>query len=260
MKKAVLVTLCLMLLCSIGLLINVGTTMAGNPDYTRIEYPTIVEPTVDGKWTSPDEWMDAPWTISENVTFTSTYSSLSFNPITVTTNFVIEISSDNTNDTGDYWQMCMDGNNDGGSAPQTGDYKIEVVGHTNLTVYEGNGTGWTEITPQEGELSFAESISASSLNTTPHWIAEFTILKTAGNIALAEIWGLRLAVFDANNTAAGVWPPDSDPDVPDEWGVNNYTQTPIPEGLTIGVMVLLTSVSVLIGSPYLRNRSRKRKK
>jgi len=256
MKKIIVITFCILMLCSLLLLINVGTTLASEPGYTRLDYLTVVEPTIDGVWTTDDEWTDGDVTmIGENVTFRSTWTMFSMD--VVSTNFVIEILNDDTNDTGDYWQMCIDGSVDGGSAPQAGDYLIEIVGHTNLTVYEGDGTGWTEVTPESGELFFANSISASPTSSTPHWIAEFTILKTSGNIILSEIFGLRVAVYDESNSEAGVqaWPP-TDQDVPDGWGINNYTMDQIPEGLSFGVLVLLSSVAVIATILVFRKRSR----
>jgi len=256
MKRALFVAFSIVMLCSLLVLINVGTTLASEPGYTRIDYSTVVEPTIDGIWTSSDEWTDGDVTmIGENVAFRSTWTMFSMD--TVTTNFVVEILDDDTNDTGDYWQMCIDGSVDGGSAPQSGDYMIEIVGHTTLTVYEGTGTGWTEVTPAAGELFFAESISASPMSSTPHWVAEFTILKTAGNIILSEIFGLRVAVYDESNSAAGVqaWPP-TDQDVPNGWGVQNYTMDQIPEGLSFGVLVLLSSVAVIATILVFRKRSR----
>lgn len=225
----------LLIVCSL-LLVTVGIVLASEPGYTRIEYPTVVEPTFDGAWTSSDEWTDGePTEMSTNVVFRSTFSLLSYDPITVTTNFVVEILDDNTDDAGDYWQIVIDGNLDGGTAPQSDDFRIDVVGHTTTTVYQGDGSGWVEITPAEDDFVFADSISASPTSSTPHWIAEFSILKTQGVVLMAETWGLRLAVYDDSNSAAGVqaWPP-TDRDVPNGWGINDYTQdsysgTPEPE-------------------------------
>ena len=257
MKRALSVAFSILMLYSLLLLITVGTIKAANPDYTRLEYPTLVEPTVDGMWTSDDEWTDGNVTmIGENVAFRSTWSQEVW--LNVTSQFIIEILNDNTNDTGDYWQICIDGTLDGGNTPMTDDFRIDVVGHTNLTVYQGNVLSWTEVTPEAGELSFAESISASPTSSTPHWIAEFTIDKTAGVILTSgAAHGLRVAVYDESNSAAGVqaWPPLSDRDVPNQWGYNYYSEDPIPEGLSFGVMVLLSSVSVLIASHYFRKRS-----
>ncbi|MEM0314388.1 MAG: hypothetical protein QXQ41_07570, partial [Candidatus Bathyarchaeia archaeon] len=49
-------------LCISIILINAGITRAGNPDYSIIEYIVINTATVDGKWTSNDEWTDTPAT------------------------------------------------------------------------------------------------------------------------------------------------------------------------------------------------------
>ncbi len=257
MKRSVSVAFSTLILCGLLLLITVGTIKAIDPSYTRTEWPVITEPNVDGQWTPDNEWTDTEATQIDgdlNVTFRSTWSQVVF----VTTQFLIEIFNDNTNDTGDYWQICIDGNTNGGSAPQTDDFMIEVVGHTNLTVYQGTGTGWTPVTPDAGELFWANTISASPTSSTPHWIVEFTIWKGGGVILMGPQWGIRVAVYDESNSAAGVqaWPPPSDPDVPEGWGLNDYSTTPIPESLTFAVMVILLSVSVLIIPHYFRKWSR----
>jgi hypothetical protein len=240
------------------LLVSVGAIKCARAQAAdRLDWPTVLEPTIDGTWTSEDEWTDGEETmIGENVVFRSTWSMLSMDPITVTTNFVVEILDDDTDDADDYWEICIDGTVDGGSAPQSGDFKIKVVGHTDLTVYEGDGTGWGEVTPEEDELVTAESISDSPTDSTPHWIIEFTILKTAGTVLMDPAWVFRLAVYDESNSEAGVraWPEGSDVDVPDEWGVQNYSSDPIPEGLSFGVLVLLSSAAVIAATVVLRKR------
>jgi hypothetical protein len=63
-------------------------------------------------------------------------------------------------------------------------------------------------------------------------------------------------VYDASNDTAGVqsWPLDSSPDVPDEWGLEIGTTSNIPEALTIGVVILLSSVAVAASFYFLRKR------
>ncbi len=256
MKRASFVAFSILMLCSLLLLITVGTTKAGNPDYTRIEWPNTITKTLDGKWTTDDEWTDTSFTmINENVTFASTWVWEE----DVMTRHIIEILNDNTNDTGDYWQIIADGDNDlNDTAPQEDDFRIELVGHTNLTVYQGNGTGWTQVTPEAGEITFVNSISASPTSSTPHWIAEFMDAKHTGVVQVSIVWGLRVAVYDESNSAAGVqaWPPDSERDVPNSYGVNNYSPDPIPEGLSFGAVVLLSSVAVIVATVSFRKRSK----
>jgi len=244
------------MLCSLLLLITAGTTMAGNPDYSIIEYTGGITPaTVDGVWTTEDEWNDALTVpISDNVTFWY------YAEITIySCEFLVEIFNDDTNDTGDYWQFCFDDSNGGGTAPASGDYRVDIVGHTDVVIYTGDGESWVQTTntPSDIGLTWANSISASPIDSTPHWILEFTFIKTVALIPNAPPTGLRVAVYDASNSAAGVqdWAPSSDVNVPDEWGlISGYSPDPIPEGLTIGVMVLLSSVSVLVGYHYLLKR------
>ncbi|MCW4034847.1 MAG: hypothetical protein NWF03_05735 [Candidatus Bathyarchaeota archaeon] len=247
----------LFVLCSLILLVPITTIQASEPGYERVEYAVVVEPTIDGAWTSEDEWTDGEQTnISADIFFRSTFSYTGL----VYTQFIIEILNDDTNDAGDYWQICFDGSLDGGTAPMAGDYRIEIVGHTDLTVYEGDGSGWVEVTPDAGEITWADSISDSPASSTLHWILEITIEKTSGVVLLSEIPGLRVAVYDESNSEAGVlaWPP-TEQDVPDTWGINNYTMDAIPEGLTFAVMGALSSVSLIVGSKYLRKHSKKRK-
>jgi hypothetical protein len=242
------------------LLLSVGAINCVHAqDYIRTDWTTVVEPTIDGTWTSEDEWTDGEETmIDENAVFRSTWTMLSMDPIAVTTNFLVEVLDDDTADAGDYWEMCIDGYSEGGSAPQTGDFKILVTGHTDMTVYEGDGSDWIEITAEEDEFIWAESISESPTSSTPHRIIEFTLVKTGGNILTDAEWNFRLAVYDESNSEAGVraWPPESSADVPSEWGHQGYSSETIPEGFSFGIMVMLSSVAVAVAVIGLRKRVR----
>jgi len=251
MKKIIATTFCIVMLCSL-LLITVGTTMAAEPGYERISYATQVEPTIDGMWTSEDEWTDGDVTwIGTDVAFRSTWDT---GDVT-TTRWIVEFFSDTTNDPEDYWQFCIDTDQWGGSSPAG--YKFEITGHTDLLWYVGmgDGTDWTEFSLDPSEIEWANSLSASPTNSTPHWILEFQIQKDSGAVRIDTLWNFLLAVYDASNPEAGVlaWPP-TDAYVPDTWGIENYTMDAIPEGLTFGVMVLLSSVSVLVGYKYFVKR------
>ena len=254
MKKIIATTFCSIMLCSLLVLITAGTTMAAEPGYERISYATQVYPTIDGMWTSEDEWTDGDITmIGTDVAFRSTWEYIDV----ATTRWIVEFFSDTTDDPGDYWQFCIDGDQSGGSSPQVGVHrKFEITGHTDLAWYMGDGTGgWTEVSLDASEIEWANSLSASPTDSTPHWILEFNIVKNTGTVQLGILWNFRLAVYDASNSEAGVlaWPP-TDADIPDTWGIENYSSEAIPEGLTFGVMVLLSSVSVLVGYKYFVKR------
>jgi len=248
MKKIIVTTFGILMLCSLMVLISVGTTMAAEPGYERISYATIVLPTIDGAWTSEDEWTDGDVTmIGEDVAFRSTWDMGDF----VYTRWVVEFFSDTTDDPGDFFQFCID-------ADQSGDagfgIKFEISGHTELVWYIG-GTGdggWTEM-EDALEIEWANSLSASPTNSTPHWILEFQIPKNTGQFEIGIVWNFHLEAYDASNPGFHAWPPTDSDDL-DRYGVENYSTEPIPEGLTFGVMVLLSSVSVLVGYHYFLKR------
>jgi hypothetical protein len=230
---------------------------AGNPAYSITEYPSINTATVDGRWTTPDEWTDTPVVLmSGNATGRFGYNIQDFTNLGL--EWIIEIFTDNTNDTGDYWQICLDDSNGGGSAPQTGDYMIEIVGHTTLRVYQGNGTGWSQVTPQPGEITWSNTIGTSPWNNTPHWILEVVdSSKVAGTVQVPNPppTGMRVAAYDANTRTLAAWAPNSSANVPDTWGViSTYSTEPIPEGFSLGFVVVLSSVAVAAGFYCLRKR------
>jgi hypothetical protein len=259
MKKA----FSILMLCSLLLITTVGTVIAGNPDYSITEHPSVAVATVDGKWTTDDEWTDTPVTdMSGNATGKFGYNIQDFTNLGL--EWVVEIFTDDTEDAEDYWQICFDDSNSGGSAPDSGDFMIEIVGHTTLTVYQGTGSGWSEVTPATGELSWSNTIDASPWNSTPHWILEVVdSSKTADTVQIPNMppTGMRIAAYDASTDTIAAWAPDSSADVPDTWGlIGGMSGDPIPENLTFVVMAFLSSVSLVVGSHYLQKRSKKREK
>ena len=255
MKKDLFAAFSMLMLCSLLLITTVGTVMAGNPEYSIMEYGSIGTTTVDGHWSEPVEWYDGPELDMEGVAL-CVYN-IDFG--TYGMQWCVEFFTDNTTDADDYWQICVDDSNTGGSAPQAGDFRIDIVGHANLIVYEGNGASWDEITPDEGEITWANMLDGSPRDTNPHWILEVVIIKTVRVAVNAPPTGMRVACYDASTETLAAWAPGSDRDVPDEWGlVDGFSMDPIPEGLTFGVMAVLSSVSLLAGSIYLKKRTKKR--
>lgn len=263
MKKDLVAAFSVLMLCSLLLITNVGIVTGGNPEYSIIEYWTQFAPTFDGEWTSPYEWTDGQHVeISDIGMFTYT-ADITMTGGSYNSQFLVEFFNDTTDDAGDYWQICVDPSNSGGITPQTGYGRIDIIGHADVVCYVGDGTGWSEFTVDE-DIEWADSIADSPLNSTPHWILELQFYKQSGAIQLAEPPnGLRIAFYDASNPDAGViaWPPDSDVNVPDTWGVvPTYSVDPIPEGLNLVVMVFLSSVSLVVGVHYLQKRSKRKEK
>jgi hypothetical protein len=257
--------LSILMLCSLLLITTIGTVMAGNFDYSITEYWATEAATYDGVWTNDMEWVAGPQTpISEDAIFTYTLSA-SGDYSVMNAQFLIENFADTTDDAGDYVQICIDQANAGGSAPQTGCGRIDVIGQADVVCYVGDGSGWTENT--DDSIEWAASISESYLESTPHGIVELQFDKLSGSLILDQPPnGLRVAVYDETTDTLAAWPPESDVDDPDSWGViADYSQTPysdqpIPEGLTFGVMAALSSIALLAGSLYLRKHAKKQTK
>ncbi len=154
---------------------------------------------------------------------------------------------------GDIWQICIGVPN--GAAPLSSQNKIEIVGHQNLTVYEGNGSGWDEI--QTSSVKWADSMTIHDVPLDyEHWCLEIIIDKSTLNAAWngAPPIGLRVAMYDATNATWLAWPPASDPDVPDSWGQITGGAATIPDSLSFGVVVLLSSAAVAVGFYFKRKR------
>ena len=249
----IMVAFMVLLLVSVGA-INCVSAQGGE----RISWSTGVIPTIDGEWTTDDEWTTngeiTP--MGEGATCRSTWD---FGDAGVMTRWLVEFFADTTDDTEDYWEFCIDGDMGGASAPAAGDFKFVITGHTDLVWYEGDGSGWAVVELDETEIEWACSLSDSPTNGTAHWILEFQIIKNAGTVAMGPTWNLRIAVYDASNSEAGelAWPEGSDADDPSGWGLENYSGEVIPEGLSFGIMVLLSSAAVIGASVVLRKRSKK---
>jgi hypothetical protein len=267
-KRSVLVAFCIFALCSL-LVANAGTVNAATASgYGRTDTPTntTYPNTVDGTWSPPEEWFDANFTggNATHLEFGSTWDSPdSFTNIY--SRWIIQLLNDDTDDAGDYWEMCIDAANAGGSAPTTATHKIRIDGHDTLTLYEGDGSGWVEVTPDTDELVWNNSIAASPWLSTPHWILEMDIHKNGGNALCEAIWGVRVAAYDASNATQGeiAWPPGSDVDDPDTWGTQYYGMSPdgdywetVPEGFSIAIVVVLSTAAMVVGFYFLRKKAK----
>lgn len=228
--KRIIVCSLIVFLALVAITPNKGVILqnvkAGNAAYSMTEYQCTALSTIDGAWTTAGEWNDGPRiTMSDNASFTYKVDMTSFSM-----QWLIEDFADSTNNTGDYWQICLDQQNSGGATPQSGDFKIEIQGHTTLKLYQGNGTGWTEVSPQAGELTWANTISSSPWDSSPHWILELSdSSKIAGTLQTPQPPnGMRVAAYDAATGELASWAPNSSADVPSQWGViSDYSLEPL---------------------------------
>jgi len=261
-KQIVLVAFSIIILS--GLSLPIVLVSAQYEGYEINNYLAIEDAVEDGAWTTDTEWYDAaiPPNLPANFQWRMKWTL----PGDTLEHFLIEILDDNTDDAGDYVQICIDHMADGGTAPQSDDIRVDWVGHdvSGLTLYQGDGSGWVVYTDYtwDTHIFVAESISASPLSSTPHWIIEIRMNRSKAEFDTAGAGYtplIRVAAYDESNSGAGVqaWPPTSQ-DVPSEWGTEHgiyeNNPDPIPEPITIMTIVLLSSVAVLAGSNFLRKR------
>ncbi|HDQ05393.1 MAG TPA: hypothetical protein ENN36_01555 [Candidatus Bathyarchaeota archaeon] len=259
MKRILLVVLSVIILCSLSL--PVALVNAYYEGYATTNYQAIEEPVADGKWTTDNEWTDAmiPPNLPENFHWRQKWTW----PGNIIEHFLIEFFIDDTDDAGDYFQLCIDHQANGGDAPQADDLKIEWVGHEELTIYQGDGTGWVEFTDYtwETDIYIVDSIDSSPLDSNPHWIIELWMDRSAPYFDVSGAgyapW-IRLAVYDESTDTLAAWPPTS-PDVPDDWGLETGTTESIPESLTFVTAALLSSVAIVVSCYLLRRRPKTEK-
>jgi hypothetical protein len=264
-KRVLLAAFCILTLCSL-LVMAAGTVKAYQEGYEVTDYQLITTPTLDGQWTTDEEWTDTDEEQLEgdlDAIFRLKFEGGGY-PDAINQYFLIEIFNDTTDDAGDYWQMCyayattLQEDPTGGTTPQTDCLKFEFMGHDNassgLTIYQGDGSGWVAgpAYTWPNDIEVVSSISASPLDSNPHWIFEIKIEHI--HFAIQPNFWIYVAVHDDSNaTAVQSWPTGSS-DVPDDWGSMIASNDPIPEALTVGVVVLLLSVAVAVSFYFLRKR------
>ncbi len=238
-------------------LLNIKTVQASEPGYQVDEAYTTVTVNVDGNWAT-GEWEDSWIEYMDASAADERFCYKANSAIGYAPEFLVD-SADTTNDTGDIWQICI-GITTGGSVPLAGHNKIEIVGHETLTVYEGNGTGWDVV--GSGAVEWAD---AMTIHDVPfdyeHWCVEMIIDKTSIGSAswnAAPPIGLRVAFYDETEDLWVAWPPQSDADIPEGWGLIGGGAGSIPESFGIVVVVLLSSAALAISFYFLRKPPKNR--
>jgi hypothetical protein len=254
MNRKAIVILGIIALC--GLPIEASLVSATKTGYSFTFWLDTNGVTIDGKWTSNTEWTDAetPPLMPSSFVWREKWTM----PGNIFQNLLFEFFTDHTNDTGDFFQICFDPQNNGGSAPQTDDFLFNYTGNSKLTVYKGTGTGWSTTAYTSytygTELKIAEVLTNTQLNQTAHWVYEFMLDrgKAEWDVSGAGYTpGIRVAAYDASNAAAGVqsWPPSS-ANTPADWGLEQGQYASMPEfpiSVAIGTVMLLSAVAVAAG-------------
>jgi hypothetical protein len=200
-------------------------TPISTPTTKHISYAGDLNVTWDGKWTSNNEWLDAgPYSTVKNFSFRDKML-FSWNDSSVTSVWecILIETADNTIDSSDYWEICIDTLGNAGNAPQVDDFKIVITGHANAAWYRGNGTTWMPYAvPSSDFFMWNNSISTSPSNNATHWICELGFERVG--LSISPAFYMKVSVFDGHNGGLGVqsWPSESSADVPNNWGYIDY--------------------------------------
>jgi hypothetical protein len=267
LKKIQTTLICLLSVFVISL---AGNAAAYNASFTHSAYLMDTAPIIDGQYTAAEYSTSASIPFGLNGVSRNGWT---MSPVVYAT-FCIE-TWDTTNDAGDYWVITFDSTAagaetppNGGTAPQVDDFKLVVTGHDSPTVqwYKGTGTAWATITPtgftDPAVFQQAQSLSASPMYATPHYIWEMHIDKTniagLGIAPMGYNWASYVAYYDAHAGGYGLqsWPPSPASDTnPNSWGYVPYVFEAAPEGFTFGILLVLSSVAVIAGAVLIRKQS-----
>ena len=257
MKKTILAFLIAVAVCSLFLAGTVSAAKAGYvlPNYQGADI-SADGAVGTGEWTdSFGDWLYDGWTKSTSIM--KHKFEMGGTP-SIADLWLVEVLSDTTNDAGDFFTFSFCSSLDNALSPQTDDICVNYT-RSATKIYRGTGTGWAidAAIVLGTNVIIASSTAASPASATPHWIIELKFDKSGGIAGTSFDSNVRLAAYDASAGKTLMWPPLSSPDVPNDWGLNDYSSFAggtIPEGLTIGVMVLLSSFAVIVSYRYFRRQ------
>jgi hypothetical protein len=180
---------------------------------------------IDGKWTTVDEWKDAEEIPMYDMAETQYYyySTISFFRVKHDTNYIyilIEFISNKKAEVSEFATICIDTTHNGGTAPQTDDYRFTVKWESetvrSFKVERGNGAAWSSLSTPIGEGNSNTDISSSPYSND-HVMYEFKIPITIfqGYSVFPERVGFSIFTYSPQM----YWPAKlPSGDKPDSWG------------------------------------------
>jgi hypothetical protein len=205
--------------------------------------------TVDGKWTTADEWSDGV-SIQRGV-----YGWIALKDDSDFLYVLVDYIRDTRAAAGDFAWIVWDQKNDGGSKPRSDDYDLlmsyETESSYDLFFYQGTGTGWGNPKPASSlGVAGASSTDATSdpYSNAAHLTYEFrlprlildnsTVITTIGFFAGAQ------------NAADGRWigvPGGGDYGIPDSWAQLAFS-VPIPEfsQVIVTMALLIATLTIML--------------
>jgi hypothetical protein len=223
--------------------------------------------TVDGRWTTVDEWTDA---VEVSLVFTQG-SGKAYSKAKYDDNYLyvlIDFVSDQQTQGGDMAMVAVDPKNNRGSDPQTDDFTL--VFRWNTPTQSVSLIGWGTGGQESVWGNLGEGFNAACSNNAendpygkaPHLTYEFQIpMKLtsptgAGSFSLSATgFGIGVSAFNGQ-TGACAWPGGVDLAVPEGYASVTFTTKVVPEFSTAMSIVLFLVLAV--ATILLRHPSRQR--
>jgi hypothetical protein len=193
---------------------------------SQVTIPTLTKQvTLDGRWTTFDEWIDAIEIRVSGGVFRLKHDQS-----------YLYILFDHVNDGAlenyDNAWAYIDTLRNGGSMPQTNDFafSLQWLSPTQsiLVVQKGTGTDWMTTTLTLHSAAASTDATNDPYSSTPHVVYEFKIqlsILPQGATAM----GVRLSMQDGITGTSTVWPSNSSRFEPKQWETMQLGASPIPE-------------------------------
>jgi hypothetical protein len=204
--------------------------------------------TLDGIWTSTDEWTDAAEITTPGGFFRLKHD-LSY------LYALLDYVSDNALENYDVAWVYIDTLKNGGNTPQTDDYAFSLqwssTSQSSLVMQKGTGSDWVSSSPLLHSAVSSTVATNDPYSSTPHVVYEFKLPLSILPSGTAQI-GVRLAMQNGAMSTWMVYPKDSIRTMPNQWGAMELGASPIPEFSAILPILAL----VMIFPLYLLKRSK----
>lgn len=178
-----------------------------------VNCPTVTQPvTIDGKWTSTTEWMDAPEiqmpvALGKGAGYFRVKHDATTLYILGESLVDVAVEYNSTAGMGDYISVFLDTLYNQGTTPQTDDYQFVAYyvsdSNTSVMTWQGNGTKWITTDPVQG-VQATIGLDTGNSPHTPHPHVTFEM-----SIPLSIIPVLRFGIFIRLDDST-IWWSDTD--------------------------------------------------
>lgn len=215
----------------------------------RITSSTLENPvTVDGKWTSADEWKDG-------VGFdTGGYGWIALKDDTDFLYVLVDYTRDTRAAAGDFAWIIWDQKNDGGSKPRTDDYYLTMTYETestyDLQIAQGTGTNWGDWKPASS-LGVVGASSTDAISDPRSKASHLTYEFRVPRLVLDNSTVVATVGFfaGAQNAAGGgiVLPLGADSMMPNGWAQLTFS-VPVPEfsDVLVTMALLVATLTIML--------------